>query len=235
MERIGRKKKSSREWVVASALMLAALPAIAGTVMAPTQVETPNNNGAFPPSRFGMPPARANVGLSDRFAARETEENWDELPAARDWDGKSASYGGVWDERERGGNLASTRGRSPASGGGASSSASDAAGTPNPETQEFEIRRKGVQEVALIANDLGYYPKTFFVTRDIPVRLFVTGASKNTLCIMMDTFGVRKQVKAQKVEEITFTPSVPGQYRFHCPVNGMEGVMVVKELAGQSG
>jgi plastocyanin len=89
---------------------------------------------------------------------------------------------------------------------------------------------KGVQEVALIANDLGFFPKTIFVNRDIPVRLFVTGASKNTLCIMMDSFQVRKQLRSQKVEEITFTPSEPGKYRFYCPVNGMEGSMVVREL-----
>ena len=35
--------------------------------------------------------------------------------------------------------------------------------------------------------------------------MFVTGSSKNTLCIMMDSFQVRKQVRSQKIEEITFT------------------------------
>ena len=92
-------------------------------------------------------------------------------------------------------------------------------------------RTKGVQEISVIAGDLGFFPKTFFVSRDVPVRLFVTGASKKPLCIMMDSFQVRRQVSAQKIEEITFTPNVPGQYRFYCPMNGMEGTMVVKELA----
>ena len=41
---------------------------------------------------------------------------------------------------------------------------------------------------------------------------------------------MRKQVRSQKIEEITFTPNVPGKYRYYCPVNGMEGTMVVKEL-----
>ena len=68
------------------------------------------------------------------------------------------------------------------------------------------------------------------VTRDIPVRMFITGASRATLCIMMDSFQVRKQVRSQKIEEITFTPNVPGKYRFYCPVNGMEGTLIVKEL-----
>lgn len=92
-------------------------------------------------------------------------------------------------------------------------------------------RRKGVQEVALIASDLGFFPKTFFVSRDVPVRLFVTGATKGSLCLMMDSFNVRKQVRGGKIEEITFTPNQPGTYRYYCPVNGSEGVMVVKELS----
>jgi plastocyanin domain-containing protein len=97
------------------------------------------------------------------------------------------------------------------------------------------IRRKGVQEIAVIAGDSGFFPKTVFVTRDIPVRLYVTGASKNTLCLMMDSFQVRKQIRSQKIEEISFTPGIPGKYRFHCPVNGMEGNLIVRELASVEG
>lgn len=93
------------------------------------------------------------------------------------------------------------------------------------------VARKGVQEVSIIASDLGYFPKTVFVSRDVPVRMYVTGSSKNTLCIMMDSFQIRKQVRAQKIEEITFIPNIPGTYRFYCPVNGMEGSLVVKELS----
>jgi len=93
---------------------------------------------------------------------------------------------------------------------------------------------KGVQEVAIIAGDLGYFPRTVFVNRNIPVRLYVTGASKNTLCFMLDSFHVRKQVKTQQVQEITFTPNSPGQYRFYCPINGMEGSLIVKEFAASN-
>ncbi len=91
-------------------------------------------------------------------------------------------------------------------------------------------RRKGIQEISIIAGELGFFPKTIFVSRDVPVRLFVTGASKGSLCIMMDSFNVRKQVRANKIEEITFVPNQPGTYRYYCPVNGSEGTMVVKEL-----
>lgn len=100
-----------------------------------------------------------------------------------------------------------------------------------PEMDALISKRKGIQELSLIAGDLGYFPKTLFVTRDVPVRLFVTGSSKNALCLMLDSFQIRKQVRSNKIEEITFTPNQPGRYRFYCPVNGMEGTLIVKELA----
>ncbi len=95
--------------------------------------------------------------------------------------------------------------------------------------------RTGVQEVALIAADLGFFPKTVFVTRDIPVRLYITSASKKPLCMMLDDFQVRKQIRSQKIEEISFVPTHPGQYRFYCPINGMEGTLFVKDLVGSLG
>jgi hypothetical protein len=86
-----------------------------------------------------------------------------------------------------------------------------------------------IQEVSLIADDTGFFPKTLFVTRDIPVRLYVTGASKKSLCFMVDDFQVRKQIRLQKIEEISFTPTSAGQYRYYCPINGAEGTIVVKD------
>ncbi|MEN9724214.1 MAG: Cupredoxin-like domain, partial [Pseudomonadota bacterium] len=91
-------------------------------------------------------------------------------------------------------------------------------------------RRNGVQEVAMIAGDLGFFPKTLFVTKDIPVRLFVTGASKQSLCVMMDSFQVRKQVRSQSIEELSFTPEIAGKFRFYCPINGAEGSLIVREF-----
>lgn len=94
--------------------------------------------------------------------------------------------------------------------------------------------RAGVQEVALIASDLGFFPKTLFVTKDTPVKIFATGASTRSLCVMIDSFQVRKQVRSQKVVEISFTPTQVGQYRFHCPINGMEGTILVKDTASRN-
>lgn len=97
------------------------------------------------------------------------------------------------------------------------------------------LRRGGVQEVAVIAGDLGFFPRTVFVTRDVPVRMFVTGASKNSLCMLMDSFAVRKQIKSQKIEEVSFTPNQPGRFRFYCPINGAEGYVVVRDFERADG
>ena len=167
---------------------------------------------AFPESRFGHAPQRVNLHTNKGFASQATEEidaNQDRevsAPKLTDYSRKLASRG--------------------ASGG---SEVYDTATFSN--TATTRITGKGIQEVALIASDLGFFPKTVFVSRDVPVRMFVTGSSKNTLCIMMDSFQIRKQVRSQKIEEISFTPSLPGKYRFYCPVNGMEGSLVVKDLA----
>ena len=88
---------------------------------------------------------------------------------------------------------------------------------------------KGVQELALIVTENGFLPKTLFATRDTPVRLFITGASKRSLCILLDSFKVRRQVSTQRVEEIEFLPTIAGAHRFYCPINGIEGTLFVRD------
>ena len=89
---------------------------------------------------------------------------------------------------------------------------------------------KSFQEVAIIANDLGFFPSTLFLTQGIPVRLYITGASQKSQCFMLDDFGVRRQIRNQKIEEITFTPDQTGTFSFNCPMNGAKGTVVVKEI-----
>lgn len=91
-------------------------------------------------------------------------------------------------------------------------------------------KKKLYQEVAVIANDLGFYPSTLFITEGIPVRMYVTGASAKAQCFMLDQFGVRRQVRSQKIEEVTFVPDRAGTFTFRCPMNGAKGTIVVKEL-----
>jgi hypothetical protein len=91
-------------------------------------------------------------------------------------------------------------------------------------------KKKAYQEVALIANDLGFFPSTVFVTQGIPVRLYITGASTRSQCFMLDTYGVRRQIRSNKIEEVTFTPDQSGSFAFSCPMNGAHGNVIVKEL-----
>ena len=89
---------------------------------------------------------------------------------------------------------------------------------------------KAYQEVAVIANELGFFPSTIFVTEGVAVRMFITGASAKSQCFMLDPFEIRRQVRSQRVEEIVFTPEQAGKFTFHCPMNGAKGTLVVREL-----
>ena len=215
--------------------ILTSLPAIAGVVLiSPPPPGDPNvrqSDDAYPDSRWGQPPIHVKTGVGQDYASRAVED----LDTPED-DGTHPSVmrgpaGLIFTEA-----TAATK-DSPAPSAMPMVAAAPMAAAPmvndskemNPEPSGA-TRRKGVQEIALIAGDLGFFPKTIFVVRDIPVRMFVTGASKNTLCIMMDSFQVRKQVRSRRIEEINFTPSTPGKFRFYCPVNGMEGTLIVKEL-----
>jgi hypothetical protein len=91
------------------------------------------------------------------------------------------------------------------------------------------IRGQATQEVALIADDLGFLPRKISVTQGVPVRLFVTSASKKVLCLMIDQFEVRKQIRSQRVEEVSFVPEGRDPIRFYCPINGKEGFLYVKD------
>ena len=180
----------------------------------------------YPESFFGRAPARVDLGVSAGYASREAhildvEGEADRAPAGLvlEKDGMPLSQG-----------AAPARPDKPVVPTTAPATVEQTKADPRGDIGKAVTGIKGVQEVAVIASDLGFFPKVFFVARDVPVRMFVTGASKNTLCVMMDSFQVRKQVRAQRIEEITFTPNQPGKYRFYCPVNGMEGTMVVKEL-----
>jgi len=175
--------------------------ALAETVFAqPIKQEQLGAGENYQESRFGSPPAAVDLGVTPHYASRAVEEMENGDP----------------DE------ATPSKGRSLA--------ALNSNGVTAEPISASSTERKGIQEVGVIASDLGFFPKTLFVAPEVPVRLFITGASKNTLCIMMDSFQVRKQVRSQRIEEINFTPSTPGKYRFYCPVNGMEGTLIVKDL-----
>jgi hypothetical protein len=261
MENVGNKPKLRSNSLIllelsALAIFLATMAfapkALAGVVLTqPDPSEQTAPGEAYPESRFGRAPAKVDDGSSaplpseaKSFASREVEDmdSSDEsapvgganapgrLPAGLEFSGHSGSRAALPP-------VDSSAGQPGAAGtsrfGGSNREGATGALTlsANQVQPTSVVARKGVQEVAVIASDLGFFPKTVFVSRDVPVRMFVTGSSKSTLCLMMDSFQVRKQVRSQKIEEITFTPAIPGKYRFYCPVNGAEGMMIVKEFA----
>lgn len=192
----------------------------------------------FPRSRFGHRPMRIDPGVDESFVSSEVREMDESDDPATDSEGE---------RRESSRSPASLDSGTPAPAAGTAEAsllmarparhALSPPPEPDPETGASladTIARRGVQEVSVIAGDLGFFPRTIFVTRDVPVRLFVTGASRGTLCFMMDSFQVRREIRSSKIEEITFTPGMPGRYRFYCPINGMEGSMIVKELSSAS-
>jgi len=183
----------------------------------------------FPESRFGSPPSRLDAEGRSRFVTNAMETlRQDESGGTQDTDDALVS-----NRRPAGLEFTQEAGRV------GSAQAQPVIGEPgmphssanlNPKP-ESSTARTGIQEVAIIAGDLGFFPKAVFVTRNIPVRMYVTGAAKRNLCFMMDLdiLKVRKQIRAQKIEELTFTPTQAGQFRYYCPINGMEGNLLVKE------
>jgi plastocyanin len=228
MERISRNKNYIL-WMITAFAAAWILPAsVSGdTIMAPptAPIEVgPREN--FAESQFGKDPAKPDIGFSTAIREGFIHNAVEDMEADRRPAGLEFSTTTTTNSTPPVTNL----GTEPKPSAQQIQAAHDLVTKDGATERTQAAIQKGVQEIAVIASDHGYFPKTLFVSRDIPVRIFVTGASKNTLCFMMDSFQVRRQIRAQKIEEITFTPSVPGKYRFHCPVNGMEGTVVVREL-----
>ncbi|MBI2604649.1 MAG: cupredoxin domain-containing protein [Deltaproteobacteria bacterium] len=103
-------------------------------------------------------------------------------------------------------------------------------------TDEPKPVKPGVfQEVSVIVSDHGYFPSRIFVTQNIPVRVYLTTPSKSTLCFMIDNWSVKKGITPGKVEEVNFVPDRAGNYRFYCPVKGIEGTLTVREAPAPGG
>lgn len=92
-----------------------------------------------------------------------------------------------------------------------------------------EVSKNGEQEFSIIATDKGYLPSRLIVRNNIPVRIFLTSASASTLCFVMDDFSLRKGVGNQQVEVIRFLPTKSGVYKFYCPVQEIQGTVVVRD------
>jgi|GEM_PF-6557269 len=96
-------------------------------------------------------------------------------------------------------------------------------------TEFVHVDTKGIQEFAIVSKENGFYPRAIVVTRDIPVRLFVTRSSHSAGCFMMNAFNVKRQVKTGAIEEVEFTPKKSGVYRFFCPATQSDGALIVRD------
>lgn len=92
-----------------------------------------------------------------------------------------------------------------------------------------EVYKNGVQEVAIIASDTGFFPTKVIVRKNIPVQLRLTSASNTSYCFVMDEFNISRSVPAQEVVEIRFLPDKANTYRFYCPKQEIQGTLVVRD------
>lgn len=168
----------------------------------------------FPESRFGVAPHRERISKN-----YQDNKGWQEVEPGR---GLASVNPGDGFSTRAVNEMELVEDRAPVTGGLATA-----------KERAYPQSTRGVQEFSIITTDLGYFPKHIFVNPNIPVRLYVTGSSKRALCIMMDSFQIRRQVRSEQVEELEFTPNTPGKFRYYCPVNGIEGALIVREMVDE--
>jgi len=89
-----------------------------------------------------------------------------------------------------------------------------------------EVRQ--IQEIAVIQTEGAFVPAKIFLHVGVPVRLYVTNAIKRELAFVSDKLNIQKGVTFGQISEIDFVPEKEGMYKFYCPINGAEGVFVVR-------
>ncbi len=102
------------------------------------------------------------------------------------------------------------------------------ASVPNSSARMPATRSRGLQEVSLIATDYGYFPRRIFVTQGIPVKFYLSTPGGRASCFMVDELGVKKGINPGQLDEVTFVAEAAGDYRFHCPLGSIEGVITVR-------
>jgi plastocyanin domain-containing protein len=100
---------------------------------------------------------------------------------------------------------------------------------------EAVLNAEGVQEVDLIITPGGYSPLRFSVKQGIPVKLTFralgeVGCGNELNLPTADGNSTALQLSGpDDQEEVTFTPTIVGQYQFFCGHAMYRGLMVVHE------
>lgn len=87
----------------------------------------------------------------------------------------------------------------------------------------------GVQEVEVVVKG-GYSPDRIEVRLGRPVRL-VFRREESSLCtemVILSDFGIARELPVGQRVPIEFTPSKAGEFIFHCGMNMVRGVLVVR-------
>ncbi|MDI6802731.1 MAG: cupredoxin domain-containing protein [Bacteroidota bacterium] len=91
------------------------------------------------------------------------------------------------------------------------------------------INDDGIQEANITIKD-GYHPNTIVVKKGIPLNLnFDLQEEGCTATVSIKDFDVKKLLTPFEVTTLEFTPTSSGSFTFACPMNMIEGTLVVKE------
>ena len=91
------------------------------------------------------------------------------------------------------------------------------------------INDEGIQEATILIND-GYHPNTLVVKKGISLRLNFDLQEENcTGTVIFEDFGVKKDLEPSRVTAVEFIPDKSGTFTFSCPMQMIEGTLVVKE------
>ncbi len=104
-----------------------------------------------------------------------------------------------------------------------------------PPAEAVAINEDGVQEVTLVVTPQGYTPVHFAVKKDVPVRLIFRQLGEvgcgNELVFDWGSGESADLLLASPGDKqvLEFTPTVAGDFLFHCPHQIYRGVMTVEE------
>lgn len=91
------------------------------------------------------------------------------------------------------------------------------------------INDDGMQEATILIKK-GYQPDTLVVKKGIPLRLKFDLQEKGcTDKVVLRTFKIEQKLEPFKITTIEFTPDSAGTFTFSCPMEMIEGTLVVKK------
>ena len=91
------------------------------------------------------------------------------------------------------------------------------------------IKDDGIQEATITIKE-GFHPNIIVVKRGIPLRLnFALQEEGCTATVTFKDFDVEKLLTPFEISEVEFIPDISGSFTFACPMNMIEGTIVVKE------